>query len=267
MRIGGVKLEGGKIVNLVIDSIPSAPSFNAENAGEFTFSISDKVLRFNDGEKLVALNTTVSEDPNLKASLGSNWLNEDLTFNPVPFNDLPGISGLTGNDSLFDVVDQLANIVANVSSIKLSDIDMSNFSNANDMSVIGYLSGDLLLFDIEQILEGSTFNLTFDNLNGFDITDTTRGNMVFFDNNDNLVSKKTHYTYTNYTKSVSHSIPHNLGTQFCVIYCIDPSTSPPTLITPTGIDYITENEATVHFDTAKSLHAFAFNFEPPPITA
>lgn len=264
MRIGGVTLERGKIVNMVIDSIPSAPSFNSENSGEFTFSLSDKVLRFNDGEKLVALNTTVSEDPNLIASLGSNWLNEDLTFNPVPFNELEGISGLTGTDSLFTVIDQMTTLIDNVSTIALSDIDMSQYSSANDMSVVAYLSGDLLLFDIEQILEGSTISLTFDNLEGFNITDTTEGNMIIFNTNntthvDELVAQTVHFTYYNLASGVSHTLRHNLGVRHCAVFCIDPQTH--AMITPDSITFDSDNEAVVHLSVAGPLKAFVYNFE------
>jgi hypothetical protein len=258
MRIGGVKLERGKIVELKIDSVPSPPVFDANEEGAFTFSLSDRVLRFNDGEKLVGLNTTVSEDPNLKASLGSNWLNDDLSFNPVPFNALPGISGLSSNDSLFDVIDQITTLIDNVSTISLSDIVVPG--NPPEMSVVAYLSGDLIMVQIDQALEGSTFSLTFDNLRGFDITDTTEGNMVLFNDSDELVSKKTHYTYENLTESDAHLVTHNLGILHCGVFCIDPSTN--TMLTPQSVTFTTTNQLVINLTEAKPLKAFIYNFEP-----
>lgn len=265
MKVGGVKLERGKIVNMVIDSLPSAPTFNPEKVGEFTFSLSDKVLRFNDGEKLTALNTSVSEDPILKSSLGSNWLNADLSFNPVPFNELPGITGLNSTHSLFDVIDQITGLIENVSSVSLNDIDLSNVI-APDMAILAYLAGDLIFVGIESVLEGSTISLDFDNLRGFNITSTTEGNMLIFKTNpntavDEIVSKKFHYTYTQFSSGINHQINHNLGVTHCAVFCINPQTN--TMIQPTGITYINESQLIVNLPTSSPLKAFVFNMEPP----
>lgn len=257
MRVGGVKLERGKIVNLILDSVPSAPAFDANDAGELTFSLADKLLRFNDGEKLIALNTTISEDPNLKTSLGSNWLNSDLSFNPVPFNALPGISGLAGTDSLFDVIDQMTTLIQNVATVYLSDIQAGP---APEMSVVAYLSGDLLLVDMETALEGSTISLGFDNLKGFDINDTTEGNMVVFNADADLVSKKANFTYENFVLATDHQIVHGLGVQHCVVYCINPQTN--VSITPNSVTFTDTTKLIVHFDTAVPLKAFVINLEP-----
>lgn len=263
MRVGGVTLERGKIVNMVLDGTPTPPNFDTNNAGEFTFSLSDRVLRFNDGEQLIALNTTISEDPNLKASLGSNWLNEDLSFNPVPFNDLPGISGLDSTDSLFDVIDQLSVLIDVASVITIDDIDVSAVV-VPDMSVLAWLSGDLIFLTIEQVLEGSEISLTSDNLKGFDLVDFTWGAMVLIDEKADLVSQKVNYTYRVNTASFDHRVVHNLGTQYCSVYCIDPAAN--TMIAPTGVDFTNANELVVHLPTKTGLLAFVRNFDPPIAT-
>lgn len=263
MRVGGVKFEDGKIINMVLESTLNPPSFDALKAGEFSFSTSDRVLRFNDGIQLIALNTTISEDPNLKVSLGSNWLNEDLSFNPVPFNDLPNIHDLDSSSSLFDVIDQITTLIDNASTITIEDIDVSNVVTP-DMSVLAYNAGETIFVEIEQVLEGSSISLTFDNLKGFDITDVTWGNAVLFNEVGDLVSKKVNFTYTMYTTSTAHTITHELGAQHCAVFCIDPATN--LMITPTSVYFNSVNELTVTLPSKTGLKAFVTNFDKPATT-
>lgn len=262
MKVGGVILERGKIVNMVLDSTLNPPSFDAANAGEFSFSTSDRVLRFNDGEGLIALNTTISEDPNLKASLGSNWLNEDLSFNPVPFNALPGISGLDGNSSLFDVIDQMSALIEDTSTITIDEIDVSAVVTP-DMSVLAYNSGSLIFVEIETVLEGSQISLTYDNLQGFDIgvNDTILGNMLAFNSVGDLVSRDVSYTYTNYSTSFTHKITHNMGVKYCAVFCIDPTTN--FMVTPTSVEFKSDSELWVTLPEKTGLKALVTNFDNP----
>jgi hypothetical protein len=263
MRVGGVNLENGKIINMVLESTVNPPSFSSAKAGEFSFSTSDRVLRFNDGEQLIALNTTISEDPNLKASLGANWLNEDLSFNPVPFNDLPNIDGLDGTSSLFDVIEQMADLIDDTSTITIEEIDVSAVVTT-DMSVIAYNAGQLIFVEIEQVLEGSQFSLTFDNLKGFDITDVSRGNMLMFNEHANLVSRDVSFTYTVFTPSFAHTIQHNIGSQYCAVFCIDPATN--MMIMPESILFNSTEKCTVTLPTKTGLIAIVTNFDEPPTT-
>lgn len=255
MRVGGVELINGKIVELVIDSVATVPVFEAANAGEFIFSLDDKVLRFNSGEGFVPLNTTVSENPNLISSLGSNWLNGDLSFNPVPFNDLAGISGLSGNDSLFTVIDQISVLIANVSDITLSDISIPD--GLPNMAVVAQVAGDLIIVPIEEVLAGSTISLNFDNLSGFDITNVTEGNIIAFNENGDLTSRTAHYRYENLTPSDAHLITHSLGEQYCSVFCIDPQTNK--VITPTEIEFISSDQLVINFTIDQKLVALITN--------
>lgn len=258
MRIGGVNIEDGVIKDFVIETLSTPPQFDASKIGQFTFSISDKVLRFNTGESLVALTASLSENPNLISALGSNWLNEDLSFNPTDFNELSTITGLTTNDSLFDVIAQIDDALSNISNVTIEDIDVSEVV-ASDMSVLAILGGDLLFVTIEQVLEGSTISLNFDNLDGFNITDTTTGNMVIF-KDDELVSKTTHFYYENLSQNGSHLITHNLGFQFCSVFCINPATKQS--IIPTNIQFISNDELIVTLPSSQPLIAIVTNFNP-----
>jgi hypothetical protein len=260
MRVGGVNLESGKIINMVLESTVNPPSFNSAKAGEFSFSTSDRVLRFNDGIQFIALNTTISEDPNLKVSLGSNWLNEDLSFNPVPFNDLPNIHDLDSTSSLFDVIDQIAVLIDNASTITIEDIDVSQVVTP-DMSVLAYNAGEVIFVEIEQVLEGSQISLTFDNLKGFDITDVTHGNAILFNECGDLVSKNVSFTYTMYTTSIAHTITHELGVKHCAVYCIDPATD--MMVTPVSVYFNSVNELTVTLPASTGLKALVTNFDAP----
>lgn len=251
MKVGGVELRDGKIVELIVESVSTAPSFSADEIGSFYFSIDDGILRFNNGERLFPLNSTATENPNLVESLGSNWLTNDLTFNPEPFNNLAVITGLTSNDSLFNVIEQLATAVGSVTDIPLEDISVPD--GIQDMTIVTHLSGDLVLLTIDQILQGTDLKISIRNIDGFDIDNTDEGNILSFNNEGELVSKKVSHTYTSFTANDVHSITHNLGSQFCSVFCINPSTKKS--VTPVEIEYVTENQLTVTLGVAGPLLA------------
>lgn len=258
MEVGGVELRSGKVVDLKIDSVATPPTFDANDAGQFTFSLSDGVLRFNNGVSLVALNTTVSENPNLIESLGSTWLNSDLSFNPAPFNALDGISGLTTDDSLFTVVSQITERVEDLSTLETTQLVAP--PGTQDLNVLTFLAGDLIFVNIETLLNASTINLDFDNLNGFDIDiqSVKQGDMVVFDENRNLVQKDVSYTYTNFTASDSHVVNHNLDQQYVSVFCINPSTNK--AITPLEVEYITSSQLLIRLNSSQPLIANVTNF-------
>jgi hypothetical protein len=245
MKIGGINITGGKLETIVLDTIPTAPTFDSVQAGEFTFSDDDKILRFNTGSALVALNSGVSENPNLITSLGSNWLNSDLTFNPTPFNSLPGIAGLKPSDSLFVVVDQLSSLIDNLSNVELGDITVP----VNPyMQLIVTLDGAVFTMELDRVINSSSINLDFNTLSDFDITpgDMIDGNQLVFNDQAKLVSKKVHYTYENLASSQEHLITHGFGNQYCSVFCINPHSGK--AVTPSDIIYGEDNQVIVKFD-------------------
>lgn len=256
MKVGGVELKGGKITDLVIESIPTPPVFSSNNSGQFTFSLSDGVLRFNNGLGLVALNTSVSENPNLIESLGSNWLNSDLSFNPAPFNVLDGISGLTTNDSLFQVIKQLSERIEDNTTVETAQLVAP--PGTQDLFVLTHLAGDLIFLNIETLLRASSIDLDFDNLNGFNITSTKQGNMLVFDSVGDLVSRDVSYTYQSFTANDSHVVNHNLGQRYVSVFCINPSTNK--AVQPLEVEYITSNQLLIRLNSSQPLIANVTNF-------
>ena len=255
MRVGGVELEGGKIVSLTLDSVGTAPPFDPSKVGTFYFSTDDGILRFNNGAGLSSLNISVSEDPNLIESLGSNWLNGDLSFNPVPFNDLPIIDGLTSNDSLFDVISQIVNSLNTVSTVSLDDIDLG--VGANPLDLLVYLDGRLIFIPIEQVFLASELDLPFSSFSNFDITNTDEGRMLSFNGSDKLVSRPVSYEYINYASSAQHQIVHNLGKKYCSVFCINPNTDE--MIVPDKIEFVSDNTIVITLSSALPLVALVTN--------
>lgn len=254
MRVGGVELINGKIVTLSVDSVSTAPNFDAARAGEFTFSDDDKVLRFNNGENLVPLNTTVSENPNLITSLGDNWLNNDLSFNPVPFDALTTVS-VDGNDDLFVVISQLDEAIAGLSDITLGEIDVPESST--EWGIATYREGVLWIEPIGTVLNNSSVQIKLSNISGFAIDDYTEGNMLAFNDDRELVSKRTHYRYENLTANPSHIITHNFGEKYVSVFCINPKNNK--MIIPTEIDFSTSNQCNVFLSEPSGLIALVTN--------
>jgi hypothetical protein len=258
MKVGGVELAGGKIVDLTIDSVSIPPTFDPSDKGEFTLSDSDGVLRFNTGSGLVSLTSSVSENPNLIESLGSEWLNSDLSFNPVPFNSLPILSGLTNTDSLYNVIVQITEAIEDQSTVDTTQLLAP--PGTADLNVLAHLGGDVLFLPFEVIVAGSSITLDFNNLEGFDIgrNDDIQGNMLVFNDVGNLVSVNVSYTYTNFTANATHVVNHNLNEKYVSVFCIDPSTDE--WIQPDSISYITENQLLITLDSSRPLIANVTNF-------
>jgi hypothetical protein len=258
MKIGGIEIIDGKLGTLVLETIPTAPTFDAAHSGEFTFSEDDKILRFNTGNTLVALNSGASENPNLVESLGENWLNVDYTFNPVPFNNLPIIAGLTSDDSLFSVIDQLAVAVNNISEVALGDITADPDST---MQAVVALNGAVFATSANQLITSSDVELNFRTLSDFDIptSDIAAGKMLVFNSEAKLKSKKVHYTYENLAESKQHRITHAFGNRYCAVFCIDAVSKK--MIIPEEVYYNDNNLLTVEFATPTSLIAILTNID------
>lgn len=257
MKVGGVELKNGKIVDLIVEGVPSIPSFDSNNEGQFTFSKEDGVLRFNNGESLVALNSSINENPKLKNSLGGEWLNGDLSFNPSAFNELSTIAGLTSESSLFDVISQMDSVIAGVSNVTLDEIDVSDVSTTG-MGIVAFLAGSLIVLSLGQILQGSELSLTFDNLEDFNVTSTQDGNMLSFNSSGKLVSRKVRFEYTSLASNLIHAVTHNLGYRYCTVFCVNPANNQ--VVIPDDIVFDSKDQLTITLPSSTPLKALITTF-------
>ena len=102
---GNLELINGYILGLHIEEVDELDLDVVDSSRLISFNGS---LYFNDGESFKPLLFDNAYESNaLIISLGTNWINENLTFNPVPFNELQNVDGLDSSSSLFDVISQL----------------------------------------------------------------------------------------------------------------------------------------------------------------
>ena len=105
---GDVELVGGgKIINMAAEQFETDPVLEASEAGRIIYNTTEASYKYNNGSVWLAFEVSATSNDALIETLGDNWINSDLSFNPTPFNNLDNISGLTANDSLYSVIAQM----------------------------------------------------------------------------------------------------------------------------------------------------------------
>lgn len=272
MNIGGLDINNGKILSLAIESVTTAPEFTASNAGKFVFSSDDGVLRFNNGVSSYALNVSVSENPNLIRSLQGNevatqWLNDDLSFNNAPFDELPNI---VDSSSLFNVIEQLANKLDVLSTVKFSAIDLSEETTVEINDIVIYDENHELAFStFTTAFNESNITLRFNKLDNFnnDIELTT-GNMLFFQDTggdeNQLVSMPVSHVYYGGAND-DHEIYHDLGRRYVSVLVVNTETDKQIPPNEYSLYYNVKNDGgkygvTIVCDILQPIHVFITNF-------
>ena len=101
---GDIELVNGSVLGLHVEEVESLSISEIDDNRLLSF---EGKLYFNNGVgyKLLQFSDTDNESP-LITTLGP-WINNDLSFDPTPFNVLANISDLTSDNSLLDVISQL----------------------------------------------------------------------------------------------------------------------------------------------------------------
>lgn len=246
-HFGDIELIGGVIKNMVGENFSSDPTFSASEAGRIIYNTTSNEYKFNNGTEWVVFETDiVSSSVTLRATLGTNWVNPDFSFNPAPFNALDNISGLTGTESLFDVIFQLDNGITSALTVtKLQGVDI-DFSG-------GLSAGDIIFFNGEDFIAGTLDNLVVQSITLDDLTDVTlttlEDNEITIFQNSEWVNKAFFFQFEDLSNLSSvFVVNHNLNTQFCDVTIVDMSTATPSRIDPsliTSIEYDDANKLTV----------------------
>jgi hypothetical protein len=251
MKFGDIELLNSSIYNLKVESLNADPIFVNTDISRIYYNNTSNTYRFNNGTEYVDLSL-----PNnfmaLIDSLGSNWINEDFTFNPTPFNALNTISDLTSNSSLFDVIVQLDTAIHNLAVPSLADLE--------DVTVPDNLAAGYVLF---YDTDGYTFtDLTtlITNYSTFGVKDLSDVNNETLVNGGSLVYNSSTQTYNvvqtcividDFYNITDHTITHDLGVQYVAVTVVNPQSNQ--TITNATITYVDENSFNVTLPTAQPI--------------
>ncbi len=239
---GDLKLFGdARIINAKIEH-GIIPEFTSDDLGRLL--VNDSSLYFNDGNSWVTFQISNNSSQPLIDTLGRNWINEDLSFNPTPFNALDNISGLDADDTLFDVIAALDAAISSINSLDFSDLNDVHFGSLEDGDVIFYNGATFTNISLNDL---ASSHLTFSsmNLSDTDISTYESGDMLVYSTTDEkLVNRKTYAEYTNLASNTTFIVSHNLGVKHCLVQVINAETH--TLVTANyGVTFDTINQLTV----------------------
>lgn len=213
------------------------PVFNPDDKGTLYFNNDLGSVTINDGSTYVTLMTNQTSNQDFVNTLGSNWINSNLSFNPVPFNNMDNIDGLTANSSLFDVVSQLDGAISNITSGSINDNDDVNTDGAVNGTILVFSEGGYIVGNINDISDNFEFN--FEQLNDVTLTDLTENDTISY-NGSGWVNIKKSFTYENLLGTLSiFDVNHELGVRYCHVSVIDRNTE--TLVDGPIVTYLSDN--------------------------
>jgi hypothetical protein len=248
---GDITLINGRILNLKSELGTSLPTFNSNDVGRLFFVSTDGTLRVNDGNEWVTIQFSNTENSSpLLVTLGTNWINNDLSFNPTPFNDLDNISGLTANSTLYSVIAALDAAITGLSSQHLADLGDTAFGSL--------AAGDIVIWSGTAFTNISLNNLAESRLtlNTTSLKDVTQLDayvpgdvLVFSASEEKFANRQVSYTYTNTATDSEFLISHQLGVRYPLVQIINYATNT-SITTGYSISYDGANELTLTLDTA-----------------
>jgi hypothetical protein len=246
--IGDIELINGKIINCKVDPVTSLPEFVVGDESRLIYNLDDKQLYYNDGEAYRPLQVASENSQPLIQTLGNVWINPDYSFNPVPFNDLAFISGLTANDSLFTVIEKIDQALLEISIIDLNDIQDFNIEDPQAGDIVYFDGLNWINVSLSEIPDFA-INISLGGLNDVDlIAIPTDNETIFFSSENNkFINMKWTFRYENLTPNVTHVVTHNLGQTYCAVTVINTNTN--TLVTPDSVIFNNGSQLTVNLSS------------------
>lgn len=247
---GDIELISSKIINCFIESVEILPTFTSDDTSRIVYNISNHQYYYNNGTEYVPFQVASQAAEPLIETLGTNWINDDYSFNPAPFNALGFIGDpLTSTDSLFTVFEQLDTTITDLQNIGINDISGFSVNNATAGDVL-YFNGTAFINSPLSDLPNFGLVISLDELSDVSIETTPTDNeSLFFDSQSNkFTSFKTMFRYEQDTPQSTHVVTHNLGQLFCFVQVWNTSNN--AMITPAAIIANTSSQLTVTLNSA-----------------
>jgi hypothetical protein len=251
MIYGDIVLQNSSIYNLSVESLNADPAFESSDISRIYFNNTSNIYRYNNGTEYIDFSL-----PNnfmaLIDSLGDNWINADFTFNPVPFNDLNTISGLTSNSSLYNVIVQLDAAIHNLAVPSLAELDDVTIPDPiAPGDVLFYDTNGYTFTDINTLIENYS-SLGVNNLKDVNIENAQNGGALIYNTSTSQYSiLQTAVIIEDYYNETDHTITHDLGVMYVGVQIVNPETN--TVITQATITYVDENSFNIVLATAQPI--------------
>lgn len=178
MKING-NIEVAGIAHIKLPTIVDS-SFSAAEKGKIFLGDSGQ-LQFNNGTDIVTILDDSMDSPDFIATLGSEWVNEDGTFNPTNFNILLSdllVNPLGGNDNLFSVLTTISNAVSSQASS--TNKYSGSFSGSSIYAVnhdLGELYCSVTVIEGLSAISPDEYTVTYTDSNNLTITFTQPKNV------------------------------------------------------------------------------------------
>lgn len=246
-HFGDIELIEGEIINLIAKKVAADPVFDAADVGIIIYNTTENSYKYNNGSAYVTFEVSLTSSTQLVETLGDNWINPDLSFNPTDFNNLDNIDGLTANDNLFTALAALDTAITEAKTVTTLQGVSLNFTPGSLTAL------NILLFDGTDFIPGTVNDLDPIELNFSELQDTTiinpeNDNFAVFDNGG-WVNKPIFFKFEELSGTLSvFTVNHSLDEQFCIVSVIDMSFATPRRIDPAEIvtiEYNTESTLTV----------------------
>lgn len=244
---GDIELIEGEIVNLFGERLSADPAFDAAEEGRIIYNGTEGSYKYNNGAAWVTFEVSLTSSTQLVETLGDNWINPDLSFNPTDFNALDNVDGLDANDTLFVALvafDAAITDAKTVTTLQGVPLDFE----AGDLTALNIIMYDGNNFIPATVNDLDAIELNFSDLQDTLITDPGNDEFSVF-TNGNWVNKPIFFKYEELSATLNvFTVNHSLGEQFCLVSVVDMSFTTPRLVDPaliSSIEYNTANTLTV----------------------
>ncbi len=254
---GDIELINGSIFGLHLESIESIDLTSVDSN---RLIASDGKLYFNNGSgyKLLQFSDTDNESP-LITTLGP-WINNDLSFDPTPFNELNNVSDLTSDNSLLDVIIQLDQAITNINQDSLADLQDIVLATPEDADILIFSSGVFVNLSLEDAIENYG-NVRLTSLQDYETVGVLLDNDLICWNSEteNFNNKRCFYRYSSETSQTEYVLTHGLGVQYCVVEVFDKLTSRKLNTSTYDVLYTSDNTVEITLNSATVAEIVVFS--------
>lgn len=239
---GDIELVSGTIINLEAENVSADPAFDPDDEGTIIYNTVEKAYKYNNGTSWVTFEISLTATSALVDTLGSEWINPDFSFDPTDFNALNIFSGLTTDDSLFDVIGQIDTaITAALNVTTLRGVNL-NFTEGS------LVANNIVYFNGTEFVAGTINDLDLVEIDFAELNDvgftSLSNDQIAVHQGGSWVNKAIFYKYEELSGTLNtFTVNHSLGEQFCHVTIIDRSFATPRTITPSLISKIEYNSA------------------------
>jgi hypothetical protein len=245
---GGINLIGGPLSGAIFENLETDPDFSLADTGRVYFNKVSNTLKLNNGTLYLDI-TIPANFNNLVSTLGTNWVNQDYTFNPTDFNELTNVEGLTSNSTLFNVIQQLDSAIVNINDLNLTNLaDVVTTSELEDGQVMYFNGTEFTFFSIDDIV--SNFgNLKLASLKDFNTSNLVDGSSLFYnEQSSEYVAYTPFQTIQDLQSTIIHNINHTLNVRYCNVTLVNPLDN--SLITTAQVIFTDVNSITITLTVA-----------------